>query len=268
MKVYMATDMEGASGVCQELMTFADEKRYEEGRRALTLDVNAAIRGARSAGADEILVSDGHGANGGYNFIFEELEAGAQFIFGTPRHRPGAACGEDTDLAFLIAYHGMAGAYPAVLDHTQSSRAIVEIALNGRVLGELGLTAAVCGEAGVPVGLVTGDDTTCAEAREVLGEQVVTAPVKQALSRTAAICMAPDDARSLIEERAREAVRRAADMEPFVVEPPVTMRVQYLRTEQAQRWRSRDDVTMIDGRTVQFEAASATEAMSMYAGYA
>ena len=48
MKVYMGTDMEGASGVCQEVMTFADEARYQEGRKALTLDVNAAVRGAKA----------------------------------------------------------------------------------------------------------------------------------------------------------------------------------------------------------------------------
>ncbi|MEA3402143.1 MAG: M55 family metallopeptidase [Armatimonadota bacterium] len=267
MKVYMATDMEGASGVCQELMTFADQGRYQEGRRALTLDVNAAIRGARAAGADEIVVSDGHGACGGYNFIFEELEAGARFIFGTPRSGFGLGS-EGADVAFCVAYHGMAGAYPAVLDHTQSSRAIVEISLNGRVLGELGLTAAVLGDEGVPVGLVTGDDATCAEARELFGESVVTAEVKQALSRTSAICMAPDDARSLIERRAREAVQRAGELQPFVIEPPVVMRVQYLRTEQAQRWRSREDVEMLDGRTAEFECASALEAMNIYAGYA
>jgi hypothetical protein len=44
--------------------------------------------------------------------------------------------------------------------------------------------------------------------------------------------------------------------------------VQYLRTEQTQRWRGRSDVEMLDGRTVQFEAPSVLEAMNMYAGYA
>ncbi len=267
MKVYMATDMEGASGICQELMTFADQARYEEGRRALTRDVNAAIRGARAAGADEIVVSDGHGACGGYNFIYEELEAGAKFLFGTPRGGAGTAA-EGADVAFCIAYHGMAGAYPAVLDHTQSSRAIVEIRLNDRVVGELGLTGAVLGDLGVPVGLVTGDDTTCAEAREFFGENIVTAEVKQALSRTAAICLAPADARELIERSAREAVERVEDLEPFVVEPPVTLRVQYLRTEQAERWRSREDAEMVDGRTVEIECESAIHAFNVYAGYA
>ncbi|MGM0493666.1 MAG: M55 family metallopeptidase [Armatimonadota bacterium] len=267
MKVYMATDMEGASGITQELMTFADQSRYQEGRRALTYDINAAVRGAKAAGAGEIFVSDGHGACGGYNVIFEECESGAVYGLGSPGMRYLDGCDEDADLAFCVAYHGMAGAFPAILDHTQSSRAIVEISVNGRTLGELGLTAACCGDLGVPVGLVTGDDAVSAEARELLGD-VVTAQVKVARSRTCAFCMAPDDARALIEDKAREAVERADEFEPFVIEGPVTMRVQYLRTEQAQRWRGRPDVEMLDGRTVEFEAPCVLDAMNVYAGYA
>ncbi len=267
MKVYMATDMEGASGIAQELMTFADQSRYKEGRRALTEDINAAIRGAKAAGAHDIFVSDGHGACGGYNVIFEDLEAGAVYGLGSPGMRYLDGCDEETDLAFCVAYHGMAGAYPAVLDHTQSSRAIVDITVNGEVLGEPGLTAACCGDLGVPVGLVTGDDAVCAEARDLLGE-VVTAEVKVARSRTCAWCMAPEDARKLIEEKAAEAVERAAEFEPFVIDGPVTMRVQCLRTEQMRRWRGRSDVEMIDGRTAEFEAPSVLEAMNVYAGYA
>jgi len=267
MNLYMATDMEGASGVTQELMTFADQARYQEGRRALTGDINAAVRGARAGGATEIVVGDGHGACGGYNVIFEELEAGAEYHLGSPGQCYADGCDDSTDLAFCVAYHAMAGTYPAILDHTQSSRAIVELCANGEALGELGWAAAVCGHFGVPVGLVTGDDATCAEARELLGD-VVTAQVKRARSRTCAICLAPADARRLIEEKAREAVARATEFEPFVIAGPITVRVQYLRTEQAQGWRRRSDVRMIDDRTVEFEAENAFEAMQMYAGYA
>ena len=270
MKVYMGTDMEGASGVCQEVMTFADEARYQEGRKALTLDVNAAVRGAKAGGAGEIIVSDGHGASGGYNFIYEDLEPGARYIFGTPRGQYSQGCDESVDVAFLIAYHGMAGAHPAVLDHTQSSRAIVEIRMNDILLGELGLEAAVAGHFGVPVGLVTGDDAVCTEARELLGDEVVVAQVKQAFSRTSAMCLAPADARKLIERKAQEAVERADEFGPFVIEPPVTLRVQYLRTEQAEGWRRRvgERVRMVDARTVEVECDNAFHAMQMYAGYA
>ena len=264
MKVYMSTDMEGASGVTQELMTFADQPRYHEGRRALTLDVNAAVRGAKAGGADEIAVSDGHGACGACNFIFEELEAGARYIMGSPRHEQ--VLDESFDLVFCVAYHGMAGADCAVLDHTQSSRAIVQIHFNDLVVGELGMTAATAGHFGVPVGLVTGDEATCEEARELLGDKVLVAPVKRGLSRTAAVCMAPADARALIEERAREAVERADEFEPWTIDEPVTLRVQYLRTEQADGWRAAmgDRVRMLDARTVEVDCDNAFHAVQAY----
>jgi D-amino peptidase len=264
MKVYMATDMEGASGVTQERMTFADQPRYQEGRRALTLDVNAAVRGATAGGADEVVVADGHGACEAYNFVFEELQAGASYVLGSPRHVQ--VLDDGFDLMFLVAFHGMAGAEFATLDHTQSSRAIVELRLNDLVVGELGMAAAMAGHFGVPVGLVTGDEATCAEARELLGDKVVVAPVKQALSRTAAVCMAPADARALIESKAQEAVERAREFEPWTIDGPVTLRVQYLRTEQADGWRAAlgDRVRMLDARTVEIDCDNAFHAVQAY----
>jgi D-amino peptidase len=264
MKVYVATDMEGASGVTQERMTFAHQPRYQEGRRALTLDVNAAVRGARAGGAEQVVVADGHGASQAYNFIFEELEAGGTYIMGNPRHE--RVLDDSFNLMFCVAYHGMAGADCAVLDHTQSSRAIVQIRLNDLVVGELGMTAATAGHFGVAVGLVTGDEATCAEARELLGEKVLVAPVKRGLSRTSALCMAPADARALIQEKAQQAVQRADQFDPWTIAEPVTLRVQYLRTEQADGWRSAvgDRVRMLDPRTVEIDCDNAFHAVQAY----
>ena len=68
-KVYMCTDLEGASGVTQESQSFADAGRYEAARRSLTYDVNAAVHGAQDAGAEHVVVVDGHGHHSGYNFL-------------------------------------------------------------------------------------------------------------------------------------------------------------------------------------------------------
>ena len=50
MKLYMATDMEGASGVTQERMTFSDQGRCQEGRRAAERNLYYII-GPRQASA-------------------------------------------------------------------------------------------------------------------------------------------------------------------------------------------------------------------------
>ena len=62
MKVLIMSDMEGVSGIVAWSQVNGGAPMYEEGRRLYTEEINAAVRGARSAGADEIVVVDCHGA--------------------------------------------------------------------------------------------------------------------------------------------------------------------------------------------------------------
>ena len=58
MKVLIMSDMEGVSGIVAWSQVNGAAPMYEEGRRLYTEEINAAVRGARSAGADEIVVVD------------------------------------------------------------------------------------------------------------------------------------------------------------------------------------------------------------------
>lgn len=272
MKVYMMTDMEGASGVTQEAQTFVDQDRYQEGRRALTRDVNAAVTGACQAGADEILVCDGHGGHSGYNFVYEELVGGAQYILGGPWDSYEARLDASFDAMFGIAMHAMAGTVDGVLDHTMSSQAQVSVHLNEVLVGEIGICAAIAGHFQVPVTLITGDEAACREVRELLGPGVVVAPVKAGLRRHSAICLAPETARSLISERAAQAVEatQRGDVEPWKLPSPTTLRAQWVRTDMTERWRKRlgDGIEMPDARTVLITRDTAYDAIQVYCGYA
>ena len=53
------------------------------------------------------------------------------------------------------------------------------------LVGETGINAALCGNWDCPVLLVTGDEATCAEATELLGEGLTTVAVKRGLGRSA-----------------------------------------------------------------------------------
>jgi len=203
-KVYITTDIEGASGVTQESQSFGE--RYESARASLTRDVNAAVLGARDSGAEQVVVLDGHGHNAGFNFVYEDLVDGALYQLGGPRTQFAEGLDGSFTCAFAVAYHAMAGTRAAIMDHTQSSRAIVHMWLNDQEIGELGMFAYAAGYLGVPVTLVTGDDKAAEEARALLGDQVVTAVVKYACKRTSALCLAPAAARELIRESATEAV--------------------------------------------------------------
>ena len=190
MKILIAVDMEGVSGVVHWDHVDPQHKEYPRFRKLMTDDVNAAIRGAFEGGADEVIVSDGHAY--GRNILIEELDPRARLNTGSPS--PLAMVqGSDRqiDAAMFVGYHARVGSQNAILDHTWSSSCIAGVWLNGRPIGEIGFNAAVCGYFGAPVILISGDQTACAEAADLLGpiEQVV---VKRATGRMAAECLPPE----------------------------------------------------------------------------
>ena len=101
------------------------------------------------------------------------------------------------DGVLFIGYHARNGSQDAILDHTWSSRIVSNVWLNDTLTGEYGLNAAVAGHFGVPVIMVSGDQTACAQATELLGN-METAVVKQATGRFAAECLSPQAAQELI----------------------------------------------------------------------
>ena len=67
-KVHVISDMEGVAGIVKWEQTTGGDPMYEEGRRLYTEEINAAVRGAKAAGATEIVVMDCHGAGRGWSF--------------------------------------------------------------------------------------------------------------------------------------------------------------------------------------------------------
>jgi D-amino peptidase len=109
--------------------------------------------------------------------------------------------------------------------------------LNDILTGEYGLNAAVAGHFGVPVIMVSGDQTACAQVAELLGD-VETAVVKQATSRFAAECLAPEITREMICLSAERAVERLAQgdvPEPFALDTPITVTVEFFTSDMADR---------------------------------
>ena len=62
MKILISTDMEGISGVVDWTHVDSTHAEYNRFRRLMTADVNAAVRGALKGGADQVVVTDAHGA--------------------------------------------------------------------------------------------------------------------------------------------------------------------------------------------------------------
>jgi len=235
--VYLSVDIEGITGVVHADMMMPGEREYDRGRRLMTADANAAIEGLVQAGADYILVSDGHGPM--RNLLFEELHPAAHLITGTGNAKDHcqleAADIRQFDAAVFVGYHAMAKTFRAIHPHTIAGAAVYELRINGRPHGETGLNAAILGALGIPTVMVTGDTTTVEEARAFLGEGIETVAVKEARGRNAAICRPPTATRPEITAAAARALGKCASIAPYTPDRPFDLEVDFLTMPQCDR---------------------------------
>ncbi len=164
---------------------------------------------------------------------------------------------DDHDLAVFVGYHARAGTPRAVLNHTFYPHELVSLRANDTEVGELGWNAGLAASLGVPVGLVTGDDATAAEARDELGD-AETAVVKDGINQFTADCLPPEDSRARIRGAAERAVRRAAseEFDQPVPDEPVAIEADWATTNQAARAAETQSVERVVGRTTRVEADS------------
>ena len=260
MKILIATDMEGITGVTTWDQVTPGHAEYARFRKLMTQDVNAAIRGAFEAGAEEVLVADGHW--NGSNILVEELDSRARLNTGSPSpFSMMQGIDESVDGVIFMGYHARNGSPNAILDHTWSSRTVANLWLNETLTGEYGLNASLAGHFGVPVIMVSGDQTACAQVTELLGE-METAVVKQATGRFAAECLTPQTAQEMIFTRAARALGRLAEgdvPDPFVLDSPVRVAVEFFASDMADR-ATRIPFTERTGTCVSFTAQSMASA--------
>jgi len=256
MKVFVAADMEGIAGIVQW-----DSSQRELERRLMTEEVNAAARGAFSAGATEVFAGESHASM--RNFMPELLDPRVSFLSGRPKPMNHMAGIDNSfDLALFVGYHARAGTLHGVMAHTFSA-SVFSLSFNGIEVGEIGTDAALCGFHGVPVGLVAGDRAACEEATSLLGN-VKTVAVKEGVSRSAARCLPLSRARQMIEETAAVAVEHAADFELFVFDAPVSVQVTFVDPSYADAVEHLDSVERLDGRTIRLEAQDYLKAFERF----
>ncbi|HTX57175.1 MAG TPA: M55 family metallopeptidase [Candidatus Acidoferrales bacterium] len=255
MNLYLSTDMEGVAGVSgwEQVDARTPHPEYAIYRRYYTLEVAAAIEGARRAGAREVLVNDSHGPM--RNLLFDELPSDIRVIFGNRKpYSMVQDAGGGFGGAFFIGYHGGIGDQNAVLCHTYTPAVIYELRLNGVRCSEATINAAMLGAHGVPLLMITGDRTTV-EGVQAQMPWVHGVIVKESIGNFSADSLSPTAAQRAIADGAAHAIAHAADAKPFRLDSPIEMRVTLTRTEQA------DYVAMIPGfertgpRDVQFTDA-------------
>ena len=224
MRILVLTDLEGICGVFrfEQTREFGTPANVEA-RHLLMGEVNACVAGCFDGGAERVVVRDGH--DGAKSFFPDELDERAEMIMGSCP--VGDMVAEGFDAAVLLGYHSMSHTPGGILCHTQSSLHWDNYWINGRLAGEIAQSAIMLGAGNVPVVMVTGDDKTVTEARDLLGDEMVTVRVKRGLAREGALMMAPKRAREMIRAAAAEAMRRMPKVKPYRPRFPLTIRWQF-----------------------------------------
>jgi D-amino peptidase len=245
MRVLVVGDMEGVAGITKWQQTDGGESLYDEGRKLYTEEINAAVRGAKAAGATEIVVMDCHGAGKGWSFnslVPELLDPDCQWVVQNEWTEYTEFLEQGCDAALFVAMHAKAGTPDGVLSHTVSGKDYRGLWFNGVSVGETGINAALCGTWNCPVVLVTGDRAACREASELLGRDLVTVEVKQGLGRFSARHLPPARARELIQQGARHAVEQRATAKPYDPGKPCEIEVEFSAPDLAHAYRHRAGV--------------------------
>jgi D-amino peptidase len=247
-KVYISADMEGVAGISDWEQCLAGGDDYPLGRDLLLGEVNAAIDGAREAGATEILVNDSHSAM--RNLPPTELRGHASYLSG--RFKPlymMEGLDASYDAALFLGYHA-AMPTPGILSHTYNPRAVANVTLNGSVTGEAGINALVALHHGVPVAVITGDQYVGPEAAPFC-PRIEVVEVKRSVSRYAAEHLHPHVAR----ERIRDSVARAlaaSRATPPGIPLPATLEVELMSPDMAEQATWLQGVERVTSTSVRF----------------
>ncbi|MBP7051785.1 MAG: M55 family metallopeptidase [Phycisphaerae bacterium] len=231
LRIYIVTDLEGASGVYKFAQTREPGNPLgETAKEYLMGDIAAVVRGLRAGGATDIVVLDGHGSQA---FVPHLMEPGARYITGIPR--PGPLTGLDGSFAGLVQLgaHAMMGTPDGVLCHTQSSRSENRYWYNGVESGELVQCAAIAGCYGIPTILVTGDEATCREATRFFGPECVTVATKRGIARESAELYPFEETRQALYEGARRAMAAIGECQPYKLSLPIQAKKEWLVFDKA-----------------------------------
>lgn len=255
LRVLISADMEGVGGVNSwDVQTDPKGHDYEKFRRLMTEEVNAAVAGAIAAGATDFLVVDSHN---GQDIDNELLDKRARLIRGWPRPLSMVQGIDSTfDAAVFLGYHAGEGAPHAVLAHTDNGRIVVK--LNGVEVPEAGFEAAIAGDFGVPVVFLSGDQTACQEARELLG-QIETATVKHAIGFYSAEMLPPEESQRLIRDGVKRAVERREEIKPYKISHPVKLEIRFNDVVIAELASYLPGVERTSGNTIVFTGRDMTE---------
>lgn len=264
MKVYIAFDMEGVTGVAYNVQVEPDStipRAYQRAQRFATDDVKAAIEGILEIDPKaEIWVNDGHGGpTKCMSVLFEELPENVQAVVGSIESMD-QVMGLDSsfDALVFIGAHGNEQTADAVLCHVWE---LAEVKFDQRVLSEPGLCASLAGYYGVPLVAMSGDEASMKAIQQELSPKIATAIVKRGIGRYSAICLHPKKSQKLIKEAVIDGLKRHREIPKITYKNPITVEITF--KDQYGAYQSklfRPDDERLSATKIRFTAKDAKEA--------
>ena len=259
--IFVITDAEGVAGVCRQDQT---DPKDADMRKLLTGEVNAAVEGFLSGGADEVIVWDAH--DGSQSLSALTIHPRAKLVMGglgaTMTCERGYA-----GIAF-VGQHSMANVRMGIMAHSYSSLGIQNMLMNGRPAGEIGTRAALAGWYRIPVIFLSGDTAATEELKAIVPQAEVVA-VKEGLARYTCITMSAEEARGAIRDGAARAMKKLGQIPPYRIEGPVTFEIEHTtRNSLPIDAGLAPGTEVVDDRTIRYKGKDFLEAWIRYnAGY-
>jgi len=263
-KVFVITDLEGVSGIVDSDTQCSpyQSPRWEESRKLLTGEVNAAVDGLLEGGATEVVVWDAH--DGSRTLSVTDIHPQARLLTGTPVS-PTCELDPGYSAVVFIGQHAMAGAQNGILSHSYSSQGIQNIWVNNQPTGEIGARVMLAGYFGVPVIMLSGDTAACKEIHELV-PQAECAEVKSGVSRGAGFTLPHSAACALIREKARRAVERLGEFKPYKITGPAEVKVEFT-PRGTPDFAPREGVERLNDRTWVFRGKDIVDAWLKYSSF-
>lgn len=203
MKLFISADIEGCVGTTLSAETHKNEAVYQAFAREMTAEVAAVCEAALEAGAEEIVVKDGHGD--ATNIDFTALPEEVTLIRGKSGHPINMMFGldESFDAVLYVGYHAPAGCGGNPISHTSTGNSN-SIYLNGKLMSEFMLNTYTAAYYGVPAVFISGDRAICDLAKEMV-PAITTAAVKEGVGAST-INMSPAAGCRLLKKQVKEAL--------------------------------------------------------------
>jgi len=251
--VFLITDAEGVAGVCRQDQT---DPKDQEMRQLLTGEINAAVAGLYEGGADDVIVWDGH--DGSQTLSALTIHPGAKLIIGDlgvtmtlERHY--------TAIGF-VGQHARANRKGGIMAHSYSSLGIQTMLMNGKSVGEIETRAALAGAFNTPVIFLSGDQAAAEDLHAIVPDADL-AVVKEGFSNYSCQTLSAQAAQSLIQGRARTGMQKVAQIQPYKLEGPVTIQIEYTtRNALGVDAHLRPGAEIIDARTIRYSGKDFLEA--------